>query len=272
MADARRNLSRLTESELDSRLLLLGGQIAWPQTPPFDLPPHQPAPPPRRVVRPHAWLAAAAAILLAVSAALIAFDGLRESVAGVLGVRGIEIGFLRGDDPPPTPSDLDPLDERVLGAPVTIADAVSSLPFTPRLPALIDEPSGMALRTLPGGEVMLSVIYPPSDTLPEAEETGAGMLLMQFQSGSDLTSLLKSATQGFGSVEEVSVDGSPGYWVEGATWLTIIDDASGASVTRPSANVLLWQNDGITFRMESALDRDASIALAESLRPVTTTT
>jgi hypothetical protein len=35
-----------------------------------------------------------------------------------------------------------------------------------------------------------------------------------------------------------------------------------------AANTLLWEQDGVTFRLESRLSRDAAIKLAGDLEPV----
>jgi hypothetical protein len=80
---------------------------------------------------------------------------------------------------------------------------------------------------------------------------------------------------GDGIGREVVVDGERGYWVFGTSSLAILYDPSAATCCtdspRPSANVLLWTSDGITYRMESALSQTDSMAAAESMTPAIAT-
>ena len=72
------------------------------------------------------------------------------------------------------------------------------------------------------------------------------------------------------AVEEVEIDGAPGVWIEGGaravhTFIGADGQRHHEALTtdRP---LLLWQRDGIAFRLEGAADRDAAVALAEELR------
>ena len=44
----------------------------------------------------------------------------------------------------------------------------------------------------------------------------------------------------------------------------IVEDSA-----RLTGNVLLWEAEGVTYRLESSLDLELSLAIAESLAPVT---
>jgi RNA polymerase sigma factor (sigma-70 family) len=74
------------------------------------------------------------------------------------------------------------------------------------------------------------------------------------------------------TVEEVEIDGAPGVWIEGgarAVYTFIGADGKrhheALTTERP---VLLWQRDGIAFRLEGAADRETAVALAGELRPL----
>jgi hypothetical protein len=69
-------------------------------------------------------------------------------------------------------------------------------------------------------------------------------------------------------VETVTVQGGTGYWLEGAPHEFLYRDASGDAVPhtlRLAANVLLWEVNGITVRIESALPRDSVIRIANAM-------
>ena len=60
-----------------------------------------------------------------------------------------------------------------------------------------------------------------------------------------------------------------GYWISGAPHELIFVDEAGQPVfdtRRIVGNTLLWARDGVTYRLESGLDRAAAIALAGTLR------
>ena len=74
------------------------------------------------------------------------------------------------------------------------------------------------------------------------------------------------------TVEEVDIRGAPGVWIEGgarAVYTFIGADGKrhheALTTERP---LLLWQRNGIAFRLEGAGDRDAAVVLAEELRPL----
>jgi len=127
---------------------------------------------------------------------------------------------------------------------------------------------------LPSGREMVSLFYLPDNRLPEAAETGAGLLLMQFQSTEGVELMVKSVS-GDGAIRQVTVSGDRGYWVQGTSSLTILFDPSAPPCCtddpRPSANVLLWTSDGVTYRVESALSLHDAMAVAESMLPLLST-
>jgi hypothetical protein len=64
------------------------------------------------------------------------------------------------------------------------------------------------------------------------------------------------------------VRGAPGLWLEGAH-AVVFRDAQGIvrdEELRLAGNVLLWERDGITYRLEGQIERDDAVRLAEALR------
>lgn len=252
----------MPDAALDARLAELGAQLSWTPTPdlapvvldalatPTPLPtPHQ-----RRW-----WLAAAALAILLAGALLLGSTSVRTTVADFLGIDGIHIEF-RESKPETAP--VNPF----FGTPTSMRELESWLPFTPAVPAALGEPDTVYLRFLDNGTTLGILAWAPSDQLPETLETGVGALLLEFAAPPDVEWLLKSVDPSFGTVTQVSVDGERGYWVEGASNLTIIE-GQGRSETRPSGNVLIWANDGVAYRLESALSMEEALEIAESMQP-----
>jgi hypothetical protein len=123
------------------------------------------------------------------------------------------------------------------------------------------------LRILDNGDTLGILAWEPGDSLPRTAETNLGALLLQFAPPEETGMMLKTVGLSTGTVTDTVVDGNRAFWVTGASELTIFDGRSTES--RPTGNVLIWQQDGIGFRLESALTMDEAIAIAESLEPAT---
>jgi hypothetical protein len=65
----------------------------------------------------------------------------------------------------------------------------------------------------------------------------------------------------------IQVNGHRGVWIAGSHNLTLLPDPSRGCCeeTRSAGNVLLWEQDGLIFRLESALSHKEAIAIAESV-------
>jgi hypothetical protein len=69
-------------------------------------------------------------------------------------------------------------------------------------------------------------------------------------------------------VEYVAVDGSRGVWVAGRAHAVVFRDELGRIVEAPrlARNVLLWERDGITYRLDGDFTRARALALAAEVR------
>ncbi len=210
-------------------------------------------------------MAAGLAAVLLAGAVLALVPGVRTAVADQLGVRGIRIVFV--DDVTPTPAASPVGPNLLLGQRLTLAEARQRVSYAIHVPATLGEPDEVYVREVAGG-TMVSLLYHPRPGLPEAAETGVGALLMQFEAREETEVLLKKASFDAPSVP-VQINGEAGYWVIGPSSLVIDPDPSlgfDDQPGRPSANVLLWEQDGLTFRLESALSRSEALAVAETVR------
>lgn len=270
MDSARARLARLPDQDLEQRLLGLGTAMSWPKTPDLHFPPALPPRRSRLTPLKLRFLAAATVFVFLFGAALALSGEFRHTVAGVFGVDGIDIVIRNDDQTAPALSPIAPLSELVVGRPVEFADAPDLVDFVPMFPAELGRPAELYLRELPGGELMLTAVYPANATIPETAETGVGLLLMQFVAGGEVPMLVKGISGSFSALAEVAIGESMGIWLEGVSDLTVPSDPSAgaeAFLTRPTANVLLWQRDGVTYRMESSL---SLIEAAEIARSMTT--
>ena len=152
-----------------------------------------------------------------------------------------------------------------LGTVVTMDDAQAVVDFPLTLPTDPDlgPPDATYLRL---GRVAL--VWAPGPGLPATSDPEIGLLLNSFHGSYDEIVVEKVADSGT-HVEAITVNGAPGYWIDGAPHFFVYLDPSGRQVEdtyRSVGQTLVWTRDGITFRLETGLDRDAAIRLAASLR------
>jgi len=143
--------------------------------------------------------------------------------------------------------------------------ARAAVGFAVLLPSALGQPEAVYVRNTDKG----SFVYAPRDGLPRAQGAASvGLLLTEFRARLDTTLFGKGVPPG-ARLEEVQVRGTRGYFISGAPHTFFYRDASNNiqdERSRLAGNTLLWEANGITYRLESALDRDAVIRLAESLQ------
>ncbi len=239
----------LDDAILDRLLTDAAAAIAWPPTPALDL---RAATPRRPVVR-RALLVAIAALLLTAGAAL---------AAGALGIGPLRILFT---DALPSPNVSDtPLATRLaLGARTTIAD--------PTIKVALLEPGGLGppdevYRSVDGRQV--SLVWGVRDGLPATGGSRIGLLAMFLSGDIEPDLIQKLVIESRVTIQQVTVRGHPGYWISGAPHVLRYNATVGEGLerTRLVGDVLVWDEGGTVVRLESGLGRDASIALAETMR------
>lgn len=196
----------------------------------------------------------------------VAFSGAaREAIADFLGVGGIRI-FIGEDDTTPRPRPIG--GSLFLGEELTLEAASARVGFDILQPdpTTIGPPDAVYLdESTPGGRV--SLVYEATDRLPEAAETGVGVLVTQFPGEIVDDFYAKKLVHSGARLRFVEVAGTPGYWLFGAPHVYV--DAAGVQRedgVRLAANVLLWERGDITLRIESRLPLARVLEIAESLR------
>jgi hypothetical protein len=199
-----------------------------------------------------------ATLVAVISGTLLLSPAARDAVADWLGVGGVRITF---DDEVPR-----------LGAPLGFGERVDAAraedlaTFDLRVPTIagLGGPDEYYVdRRIPGGSV--SFVYEATVEYPPAPGTEVGLLVTQFRGGIH-EQFLKKVLIEETTVSRVVVDGGEGLWLGGEPHYLFRDADGGAHEEefRMAGNTLLWERDGITYRLESALGRAESIAIANS--------
>ena len=219
-------------------------------------------------------LALAAAAIVIAGVVLVASPRARKAVADLLGIGGVAI---RTSDTtpaiPPTTLSASPSSSRSTASSsspstaarpgsIDVEDAASAIGVVPPLPPSLGPPQTV---TLADGRLTLE--WPPSSTLPATDLPGIGAVLAVFR-GQVEEPLLEKVLGPETAYERVSVGGRPGVWLSGAPHVLMYLGPGGQvreDQLRLAGNTLLWTVGPHTYRLESALERDAAIALAETV-------
>jgi hypothetical protein len=252
----------LLDNGLERELALLGPEIAIPSTPPLAAAVAVGLRRPRAQSR--LGLRLSRGLVLAVLATLL--------LVGIAAALGIAIGGIRfvtsSGTPLPLPAGV--AADRGLGRLVTLGEARSAVSFPIRLPAntALGEPEHVYVSTLlpAGGRVALA--YGERPGFPADPKSGIGVLITEFRGDIGPESFEKLIQQGV-RVEEVTVNGRTGYWVAGGQHYYFYRNADGAVVDdtmRLVGDTLIWEQDGLTLRIEGAPSLAAAQELAAALR------
>ena len=215
------------------------------------------------------WLVAAL-LLIALVSGLVLFPEARNAIADRLGLPGVSIRWV-DEVPTPEPSQIGaPL---LLGRQVTLDEAQAAVDFPVRVPTVagFNLPDEIYLLDQVEG-AMVSFVYPAAPGLPASDETGVGALLTQFRGEAD-RGLIEKGLSDDGArptnLDAVAVSGEPGFWISGAPhgFFFVCYDVGECRQERYrlAGNVLLWEQDGVTLRLESALSLKDALAIAESV-------
>lgn len=109
----------------------------------------------------------------------------------------------------------------------------------------------------------LALVYDARAGLPALGGSNAGMVLTESQGDLQSTYLRSNAEKRL--LEETEVGNRRGYWNSSSRVNWLPGSNSGAS-SRPMGSVLLWEQDGVSLRLESNLGKNEAIGIAESVR------
>jgi len=212
---------------------------------------------PRRRLR---VVVAGVAIVAAATLALGSIPRVREAVAGWFQLRGV---LIERRDTPPTAGAGARLS---LGERVSLAEARRDVSFDVLLPAGRGTPDEVYVSNTPSGG-RISLLYRPRSGLPPAAGSGVGLLVTEFRAGID-DRLLRKAVGAGATLEDVTVAGERGFWIQGKPHQLIFADERGQFFqdrARLAGNTLLWQRGSLTLRVESGLSKAEAVRIAESL-------
>ncbi|MFF4812933.1 hypothetical protein ACFY03_32445 [Micromonospora chersina] len=208
------------------------------------------AAPARRRRRWRRWLAAALAALL-IAALPPGRAAIADAVAGLLRFSGVVVETTQAPAPPtgvpsPLPSQRS----------VTLDEARRHVRFPIRVPAALGAPEQVLVADPDGTGTyrVATLLY-----------RGGALRLDAFDGSLD--PVFHKQLGGGPGVEWVTVDGDFAVWISRPHELAYIDRAGVERVetARLAAATLIWEDAGVSYRLEGQLTRDAAVGIAASL-------
>jgi hypothetical protein len=221
------------------------------------------------------WRSGRRALVIALAALLILAALAGAATLGLPGLR-ITLGEPSGPSPTTVPSTGGPATSpdrplgsaMVLGTSMTLAEAAAELGRPLPLPddPTLGPPDAVYVDRTRANQVAL--LWAADGDTPETLADGVGLVVMAFD-GQVPDEQLSEKIVGAGStLEPVTVDGHQGFWIEGDPHIFFYRTATGRFVDdarRWVGEALIWSDGTTTYRIESALGRDATIRIAESI-------
>ncbi|RPH34325.1 MAG: hypothetical protein EHM90_05995 [Chloroflexi bacterium] len=205
-----------------------------------------------------------------VGRALVLGSAAAVLAVGVVGAIGIGLGAIRINfaDGTPLPTPVGSVPNRGFGQPITLDEAQVAVPFDIRLPddPELGDPDEVYLSPVPAGGTV-TLIWGDRPSFP-ANEEGIGLAITEFSADIGPETFEKMILEGT-SVAKVTVNGTPGWWVEGGMHAFFYRDATGEIVDttlRLVGSTLLWEEEGVVYRVEGAPSLGAAQEVAGSLR------
>lgn len=191
-----------------------------------------------------AWVAATAAAAGALTVILLV-PGPRDAIASLLGIGGVSVTIV--DELPRAE-----LLQHPPGQVVDLGEAAGLATFDIRV---LDTSPDQVIVDLDAPVSLVTLVY--ADRL----------IITQMATPLDAVFLEKSV-EASAVVQEVTVGGSRGLWIEGAHTLTYLDGSGRIRALPPRlvASTLLYQDEGVTIRIETAGTLDDALAVAAALR------
>ena len=270
---------RLDDDRLGAALADLGRHVAYPPAPDVRTRVLARIAEPRRmpwwrgIASPrYGFAPALVTVALVLLAVLVVSPEARATAADILRLRGVEIFRGPVPSPSPTPSPGGSASAPTfldLGERVSLDDARRRAGFTlvvPSDPAL-GAPDEVYVRAVTGG-TQVSLVYRARPGIPVSPLAGVSALVSEFTGRIDAGTLGKVAGPDT-RIQQLTVNGGPGAWLEGQPHQFFYLAGNGAFVTeslRLAGNTLIWEQNGLVLRLEAQVDRATAVRIAASVR------
>jgi hypothetical protein len=210
-------------------------------------------------------VAMATIVLLLALTVVLSVPATRAAVADLFGFSSVSVRTV----PSTAASPRATMDARLdLGEPATLDEARRQVAFAVSVPSApgLGSPDAVYVRRARGLE-SVSLVYRPSTGLPAVDDASVGLLVSEY-SGTAEPYFEKLIDAGE-PVTQVTVDGQwPGLYFSSPHQILVRspDGLVHEDGPRLAAPTLVWVRDGVTYRLEAAVDLEQALAVASSMQ------
>jgi hypothetical protein len=141
--------------------------------------------------------------------------------------------------------------------------------WTITVPKSLGNPDEVYLQQPPTGPSQgeVTLVYSARPGIPVSGQTGVSVLITEARGAVDKNffgKMLGADT----TLQEVTVNGHPGYWIAGKPHAFVFIDSSGQTryeTMRLATNTLIFDNGGTVVRIEGDLTKAQALEIARSL-------
>jgi hypothetical protein len=205
---------------------------------------------------------AAATLAVILAAAFLLTPNFVDALEHLLNIPGVQIFRVPATPPVATNPSGTFSGQRA----ASIAEASRLAGFAVREPAALGAPDEIYVETSP---VRVTLVYRTRQGLPATALPGIGALIVEFKGSLDAPILGKAIGPGT-TLEAIPLSGgTAAYWLAGQPHQFFYRDSGGnilQDTLRLAGNTLLWDANGITYRLEAQVAREEAVRIASSLR------
>ena len=257
----------LDDRELEAALVDVGRRLAYPRGEIW------PAVRSRIAERPRRWwqldlpayAPAVATVAFILGLALVIAADVPAMARQILRIPGVQIVQVpKSAAPTPAASATPPTS---FGTPTTLAQAHVEVGAVAPSDPLLGTPDEVYLA---GASALRRAIlvYRVRSGIPVSPQAGVSALVVEFRGSLDQNLVGKAAGPGT-VVEQVSVGDGSGFWLSGSPHQFFYLDEHGNFVQeslRLAGNTLVWQSNGMIYRLEAEVSKDVALRIAASFR------
>ncbi|HYN70381.1 MAG TPA: hypothetical protein VEX41_09240 [Candidatus Eisenbacteria bacterium] len=156
-----------------------------------------------------------------------------------------------------------------LGTSIDLAGIDAAAGFQVQLPILPELGAPIGTYVAGGVSPIVNVTYGSSLAFPAPSGQTIGLVVTALEARIGDQRLLEKFAEPGTTIEAVTVDGHPGFWIAGAPHLLIYVRPNGSRIDDPvrlAGNVLAWNDGEVTYRIEGAANLATALRVAASMR------
>jgi hypothetical protein len=146
----------------------------------------------------------------------------------------------------------------------TAAEASRIAGFAVRMPAALGEPSAIYVETAP---VRVTIVYASVKGIPVSPQAGVSAIVVEFKGAIETQIMAKAIGPGT-TLDAVPLGSGVAYYLAGQPHQFFFRDPAGnlqPETLRLAGNTLLWEESGVTYRLEAEVSRQEAVRIASTL-------